>query len=98
MTLPVTFTEAALGADITVPTMSGEDVKVRLAPGTPNGKKLKIKGQGINRNHEQGDLILTIDVQVPQRVDAKAKQALEDFAEATKEFDPRAELKQRSQA
>ena len=98
MTLPVTFTEAALGADITVPTMSGEDVKVRLAPGTPNGKKLKIKGQGINRNHEQGDLILTIDVQVPQRVEAKAKQALEDFAEATKEFDPRAELKQRSQA
>jgi len=98
MTLPVTFTEATLGADITVPTMSGEDVKVRLAPGTSNGKKLKIKGHGIHRNHEQGDLILTIDVQVPQRVDGKAKQALEDFAEATKEFDPRVDLKQRSQA
>jgi len=98
MTLPVTFTEAALGADISVPTLSGEDVKVRLAAGTPNGKKLKIKGQGINRNHEQGDLILTIDVQVPQRVDGKAKKALEDFAEATKDFDPRADLKQRSQA
>jgi molecular chaperone DnaJ len=98
MTLPVTFTEATLGADITVPTMSGEDVKVRLAPGTSNGKKLKIKGHGIHRNHEQGDLILTIDVQVPQRVDGKAKQALADFAEATKEFDPRVDLKQRSQA
>jgi molecular chaperone DnaJ len=98
MTLPVTFTEATLGADINVPTMSGEDVRVRLAPGTSNGKKLKIKGHGIHRNHEQGDLILTIDVQVPQRVDAKAKQALEDFAEATKEFDPRVDLKQRSQA
>jgi molecular chaperone DnaJ len=78
--------------------MSGEDVKVRLAPGTSNGKKLKIKGHGIHRNHEQGDLILTIDVQVPQRVDGKAKQALEDFSEATKEFDPRVDLKQRSQA
>ena len=98
MTLPVTFTEATLGADINVPTMSGEDVKVRLAPGTSNGKKLKIKGHGIHRNHEQGDLILSIDVQVPQRVDGKAKQALEDFAEATKEFDPRVDLKQRSQA
>ena len=98
MTLPVTFTEATLGADIAVPTMSGEEVKVRLAPGTPNGKKLKIKDQGIHRNHEQGDLILTIEVQVPQRVDGKAKKALEDFAEATAEFNPRSELKQRSQA
>ena len=98
MTLPVTFTEAALGADIPVPTLSGEEVKVRLAPGTPNGKKLKIKGQGITRNHEQGDLILTIDVQVPQRVDGKAKKALEEFAEATQEFSPRADLKQKSQA
>ncbi len=98
MTLPVTFTEATLGADISVPTLSGEEVKVRLAPGTPNGKKLKIKGHGIKRNHEQGDLIVTIDVQVPQRVDGKAKKALEDFAEATQEFNPRSDLKQRSQA
>jgi len=98
MTLPVTFTEATLGADISVPTLSGEEVKVRIAAGTPNGKKLKIKGHGVKRNHEQGDLIVTIDVQVPQRVDSKAKKALEDFASATIDFDPRAELKQRSQA
>ena len=98
MTLPVTITEATLGADISVPTLSGDEVKVRLAAGTPNGKKLKIKGHGVARNHEQGDLIVTIDVQVPQRVDAKAKKALEDFAAATQEFNPRADLKQRSQA
>ena len=98
MTLPVTFTEAALGADIAVPTLDGEEVKVRLAPGTPNGKKLKIKGRGIKRNHEVGDLIITVDVQVPQRVDSAAKKALEEFAKATEEFDPRADLKQRSQA
>jgi molecular chaperone DnaJ len=78
--------------------LSGEEVKVRIAAGTPNGKKLKIKGHGVKRNHEQGDLIVTIDVQVPQRVDSKAKKALEDFASATIDFDPRAELKQRSQA
>ena len=98
MTLPVTFTEATLGADIAVPTMSGEEVKVRLAPGTPNGKKLKIKGHGIKRNHEQGDLILTIEVQVPQRLDSKAEKLLKEFAEATKEFSPRTDLKQKSQA
>ena len=98
MTLPVTFTEATLGADIAVPTMSGEEVKVRLAPGTPNGKKLKIKGHGIKRNHEQGDLILTIEVQVPQRLDSKAEKLLKEFAEETKEFSPRTDLKQKSQA
>ena len=98
MTLPVTFTEATLGADISVPTLSGEEVKVRLAPGTPNGKKLKIKGHGIKRNHEQGDLILTIEVQVPQRLDSKAEKLLKEFAEETKEFSPRTDLKQKSQA
>ena len=98
MILPVTFTEATLGADIAVPTMSGEEVKVRLAPGTPNGKKLKIKGHGIKRNHEQGDLILTIEVQVPQRLDSKAEKLLKEFAEETKEFSPRTDLKQKSQA
>jgi molecular chaperone DnaJ len=98
MTLPVTFTEAALGADIAVPTLSGEEVKVRLAAGTPNGKKLKIKGHGVKRNHEQGDLILTIEVQVPQRLDGKAEKLLKEFAEETKEFSPRTDLKQKSQA
>jgi molecular chaperone DnaJ len=98
MTLPVTFTEAALGADIAVPTLSGEEVKVRLAAGTPNGKKLKIKGHGVKRNHEQGDLILTIEVQVPQRLDNKAEKLLKEFAQETKEFSPRTDLKQKSQA
>jgi molecular chaperone DnaJ len=98
MTLPVTFTEAALGADIAVPTLSGEEVKVRLSAGTPNGKKLKLKGHGIRRNHEHGDLILTIEVQVPQRLDSKAEKLLKEFAEETKEFSPRTDLKQKSQA
>ena len=96
--LPVTFTEAALGADITVPTLDGEEVTVRLAPGTPNGRTLRVKGRGVKRNHAVGDLMITVEVQVPQRVDGKAKKALEDFAEATKEFDPRAELAQRAKA
>ena len=98
MKLPVTFTEAALGADIPVPTLDGDEVKVRLAPGTSNGKVLRLKGRGITRNHHTGDLLITIDVQVPQRVDGKAKEALEKFAEATADQDPRADLKQKSQA
>ena len=98
MTLPVTFTEAALGADISVPTLSGEDVTVRLAPGTQNGKMLRVKGRGVTKDFQTGDLLITVDVHVPQRLDAKAKSALESFAELTKSDSPRQHLKERAGA
>ena len=98
MTLPVTFTEAALGADIAVPILSGEDVTVRLAPGTQNGKILRVKGRGVTKDHQTGDLLIKVDVHVPQRLDGKAKSALEEFAEATKSESPRKNLKERAGA
>lgn len=98
MVLPVTFTEAALGADIAVPTLDGDEVTVRLAPGTPNGRTLRVKGRGIKKGHATGDLMISVEVQVPQRLEAKAKKALEDFADATSEYNPREELAQRAQA
>lgn len=98
MTLPVTFTEAALGSDIAVPTLGGDEVTVRLAPGTPNGRTLRVKGRGVKKGHLTGDLMITVEVQVPQRLEAKAKKVLEEFAEVTKEFNPRQELIQRARA
>ena len=98
MTLPVTFTEAALGADIKVPTLDGDEVTVRIAPGTPNGRTLRIKSRGVKTARGTGDLLITIDIQVPQRVDGKAKEALEAFAKATEEFDPRVDLAQKARA
>ena len=98
MTLPVTFTEAALGADIKVPTLDGDEVTVRIAPGTPNGRTLRIKSRGVQTARGTGDLLITIEIQVPQRVDGKAKEALEAFAKATEEFNPRADLAQRARA
>jgi len=98
MTLPVTFTEAALGADISVPTLGGDDVVVRLAPGTPNGKVLRVKEHGVKKDFQTGDLLITVEVQVPQRIDGKAKAALEEFAELTKSDSPRTHLKERAGA
>lgn len=92
LTLPVTFAEAALGADIKVPTMSGEDVTVRIAPGTSNGRTLRVKGRGISKGSVAGDLLVTVDVQVPQRVDGKALDALKIFAQETSHEDVRADL------
>jgi molecular chaperone DnaJ len=92
MTLPVTFVEATLGADIKVPTLDGEEVTVRLAPGTPNGRTLRVKGRGIKKGSISGDLLATIDVQVPQKVEGEAAEALKKFAEATSSYDVRLEL------
>jgi molecular chaperone DnaJ len=92
ITLPVTFAEAALGADIKVPTMAGDDVTVRIAPGTPNGRTLRVKGRGITKGSTTGDLLVTVEVQVPQRVDGKALEALKTFAEETSTEDVRADF------
>ena len=92
LTLPVTFAEAALGADIKVPTLEGDEVTVRIAPGTPSGRTLRVKGRGVKKGSHVGDLMITIDVRVPQRVEGAAKKAIEEFAKATKDFDPRSKL------
>jgi len=92
LTLPVTFAEAALGADIKVPTMSGDDVTVRIAPGTSNGRTLRVKGRGITKGSTTGDLLVSVDVQVPQRVDGKALEALKVFAHETAHENVRADL------
>jgi molecular chaperone DnaJ len=92
LTLPVTFPEAALGADLKVPTLSGDDVTVRLAPGTPTGRVLRVKGRGIKKGAITGDLLITIEVQVPRRAEGKAFDAIKAFALATADEDVRAEF------
>ena len=93
ITLPVTFPEAALGADVAVPTLADDEVTLRLPAGTANGKTLRIKGRGITRKDgSAGDLLVTIEVTVPQRIDGKAKKALEEFASHLPDEDPREDL------
>ena len=92
LTLPVTFGEATLGADIKIPTLSGDDVTVRLAPGTPTGRVLRVKGRGITKSSTVGDLLVTIEVQVPRRVEGEALEALKKFNELTTDHDVRSEF------
>jgi molecular chaperone DnaJ len=92
LTLPITFAEASLGADISVPTLDGDEVTVRIAPGTPSGRTLRVKGRGVKKGSTTGDLMIVLDVRIPQRVDGEAKRAIEEFAKATNDFNPRAEL------
>ena len=92
LTLPVTFAEAALGADLKVPTLAGDDVTVRLAAGTPTGRVLRVKGRGIKKGAVTGDLLITIEVQVPRALEGKALDAIKNFAQATANEDVRAEF------
>jgi molecular chaperone DnaJ len=92
LTLPVTFAEAALGADLKVPTLAGDDVTVRLAAGTPTGRVLRVKGRGIKKGAVTGDLLITIEVQVPRALEGKALEAIKTFAQATVQEDVRAEF------
>ncbi|RNI25315.1 DnaJ C-terminal domain-containing protein [Flexivirga caeni] len=92
--LPVTFAEATLGATVSVPTLSGKQVKVKIKAGTPSGRKLRVKGEGITTKSATGDLIATVQVVVPEKLDGEAKKAVETLARQDREggVDPRAEL------
>ncbi|HET9894741.1 MAG TPA: molecular chaperone DnaJ [Streptosporangiaceae bacterium] len=93
VTVPVTFAEAALGADIKVPAHRGMPVSVRIQPGTPNGRVLRVRGKGVRRSDGTvGDLLVKVDVQVPTKLTDTARDALEKFKDATAGEDPRDEL------
>jgi molecular chaperone DnaJ len=87
--VPVTFPEAALGADIEVPTIEGDKVRVRVPAGTPSGRTLRVKGKGVKTSKGTGDLLVTIDVAVPKNLNKDAEAAVKEFAEATSNADVR---------
>ncbi|MDI9627668.1 MAG: molecular chaperone DnaJ [Acidobacteriota bacterium] len=90
VTVPVTFTEAALGAEVEVPTLGGGSVKLRIPAGTPNGRTFRIRGRGVTKpNGEKGDLLAAVDVQVPGYLPDAARSALRTYAEAAREPNPR---------
>ena len=80
LTLPVTIPEAVLGAKIEVPTLDG-CVTVKVPAGTPNGKTLRVRGRGAPRPRGgRGDLLVKIDVQIPQKLSKREKELMESFA------------------
>lgn len=83
--VPVTFPEAALGAEIKVPTLDGDPVTLRIPPGTPSGKTFRVRGRGVRRGKRTGDLLVTVNVIVPKRVSAKQRHLVEALAETMTE-------------
>jgi molecular chaperone DnaJ len=93
ITVPVTFPEAALGAEVKVPSLGGMPVSLRIPAGTPGGRTFRVRGKGVRRKDgTMGDLLVTVNVQVPAGLNDKARAALEQFRDATAGGDPRADL------
>ncbi|MDR7251885.1 molecular chaperone DnaJ [Nocardioides sp. BE266] len=82
--VPVSFDEAALGGEVRIPTLGGSPVTLKLPAGTPNGRTFRVRGKGATRRDgTKGDLLATIEVQVPANLDPTAKEALEAYRTAT---------------
>jgi len=81
--LPISFSEATLGADIDVPTLDGTTVKLRLKAGTQSGSRHRVKNKGIDTAKHQGDLIVTVDVAVPTELNDDERQAIEALQHAS---------------
>jgi molecular chaperone DnaJ len=89
--VPVTFAEAALGADVTVPTLEGEPVTIRVPAGTRSGRTFRVRGRGVSTPRSRGDLLVTVEIDVPQELSDAERAALEALAAAGGES-PRAHL------
>jgi molecular chaperone DnaJ len=97
VTVPITFPEATLGAEVKVPSHRGAPVSVRIPAGTPTGRTFRVRGKGARRpDGTNGDLLVTVAVQVPQNLNSAGKEALEAFHEATAGEDPREDLLRRA--
>jgi molecular chaperone DnaJ len=93
LTAPVTFNEAALGAEIEVPTLGGAPVRLKIPAGTPNGRTFRVRGKGVaKRDGTKGDLLVSVEVIVPSELTAEAQEALASFGRAVGSSDPRARL------
>jgi molecular chaperone DnaJ len=98
--VPVAFDEAALGAEIKVPTLEGAPVTVRIPAGTPNGRTFRVRGRGVTRSGKgsggsadaRGDLLVTVHVHVPAHLSAEARAAVEAYRQATNGGELRARL------
>ena len=90
--VPITPAEAAFGAKVRVPLLDGGHVTMKVPAGTPSGRTLRAKGKGVRTKKGEGDLLVTLTIVLPETLNENAEKALRDFAEATSEFDPRADF------
>ncbi|MDP1821529.1 MAG: molecular chaperone DnaJ [Acidimicrobiales bacterium] len=92
LTVPITFPEATLGADITVPTLDGAPVTLRVPAGTRSGRTFRVKGRGVAAGKSAGDLLVTVEVAIPSKLSSAERKAVEALKAASNGDSPRSHL------
>lgn len=92
LTVPIRYDEAVLGTSLSVPLLEGGTVTVKVAPGTPSGRTLRVRGKGLKTSKATGDLLVTVQVAVPAHAEGELRSAVEALQEALADEDPRAGL------
>ncbi len=91
ITVPLSYTEAALGAVVTVPTLSGT-TRIKVPAGTQSGTTMRVSGKGVETANGTGDLHVTLEVAVPKEISDAERDALEALRSAESAWNPRAKL------
>ena len=80
--LPINIAQATLGSKISVKTLDGKKVLIRIPAGTPSAKRFRVKGQGIQKGDERGDLIVEVKIETPDKLSDEQQRMMREFAEA----------------
>ena len=81
-TLPLNIAQATLGSKVSVSTLDGKKVLVRIPPGTPSGKRFRVRGQGIEKGSQKGDLIVEVKIEAPEKLSDEQQRIMREFAAA----------------
>ena len=81
-TVPLNIAQATLGTKISVRTLDGRKVAIKIPPGTPSGKRFRVRGQGIQKGDKKGDLIVEVSILVPEKLSEEQERMMKEFAES----------------
>jgi len=81
-TVPLNIAQATLGTKISVKTLDGKKVAIKIPPGTPSGKRFRVRGQGIQKGEKKGDLIIEVSILVPEKLSEEQERMMKEFAES----------------
>src|SRR5689334_1664924 len=80
--VPLNIAQATLGTKISVRTLDGKKVAIKIPPGTPSGKRFRVRGQGIQKAEKKGDLIIEVSILVPEKLSEEQERMMKEFAES----------------
>jgi molecular chaperone DnaJ len=81
-TVPINIAQATLGSKISVKTLEGKKVLIKIPQGTASGKRFRVRGQGIQKGDKKGDLIVEVRIETPEKLTEEQERMMREFAEA----------------